>query len=134
MSVLVTSGATLVCTMGTNPSVLAVLASRPTRSGGKPVATIADSIPMANIPPFGACRSGGNPAVASATAAAVAQGRGNAVVPMPCIPNIPAPWTPGSSSVMTGNVRTLHHTCRCACQWGGVVSIVSPGQQTTTVG
>jgi hypothetical protein len=129
MPVLVTSGATLLCTMGTAPSPLVVPPTRQTNAGGRPVATIADHQPKTNIQPFGQCRSLANPVVAAATAQ-----RQGALTPAPCIPDTRAPWAPGSPTVMTGNVPALNNTGKCACQWAGIVSIVSPGQQTITVG
>ena len=120
---LVTSGATLKCTMGSAPSALLVGPTRGINAGSSPVATIADSKPMVNIRPFGLCVSTSNPAVAAAKGA-----------PTPCIPTVSTQWAPGSPTVRTGNVPVLIDTAKCTCQWGGVVSIVSPGQQTPTVG
>ena len=115
---LVVSGATLRCTMGSAPSALVVAPDHP-RAGGQPVATILDNKPVVNIPPFGLCSSPSNPGVLGRR------------LP-PCAPAIPAAWTPGSSRVKAGNVSVLHQSCQCACQWGGVISIVAPGQQTTS--
>ena len=119
---LVVSGAMLRCSKGTSPSALAV--TRGVNAGGHSVATVADSRPMVNIRPFGQCTSTANPASHVPSA--------GAIIPVPCVP-ITGPWTPGSPSVRAGTSPVLNHTCQCHCQWGGVVTILSPGQQTTTV-
>ena len=80
------SGAMIMCTFGLAPSTLTVVAPRPTVEG-RPVATIADVAPGANIAPFGMCQSLANPTVAAATAAAL-----GVLTPMPCVPVVPAPW------------------------------------------
>jgi hypothetical protein len=36
--------------------------------------------------------------------------------------------------VMIGNKPALHASCQCMCQWGGVITITSPGQFTVNVG
>ncbi len=118
---LVTSGATLACTLGTATSLFQVPAVGGITAGGVPVATIADHKAMVNIRPFGVCTSPTNP------------GGGANRPPPPCVPAIVTPWMPGSPSVRTGNVPVLNDTGQCRCQWGGVVSILAPGQQTTTV-
>ncbi|MGO8892316.1 MAG: PAAR-like protein, partial [Streptosporangiaceae bacterium] len=64
----VTSGAMLRCTMGASPAALVV--PDPIAVATTPIATEVNTIPMANIPPFGMCMSLGNPEVAAATAAA----------------------------------------------------------------
>lgn len=117
----------MMCTFGAAPSVLNALQA-PTVMAGTPAATIMDNKPMANIPPFGVCMSLANPTVASATAAAM-----GVLTPMPCIPVTAAPWVPGSPTVMIGNLPALNITSKCMCNWGGVISIVAPGQVQTMV-
>jgi hypothetical protein len=87
-----------------------------------PSANIMDNIPMTNILPFGMCKSPANPTVAAATAAAL-----GVLTPMPCIPVIPAPWAPGSPTVMLRNEPALNSTSKCMCAYGGVISITNPG-------
>jgi len=123
MPSLVTSGAMLQCTMGSAPSPLGV-PPRGISAGGQTVATVTDQVPGTNIRPFGQCRSPANPAVAALPPGASA----------PCAPAMVTPWSPGSSSVKAGNLPALHNGCQCICRWGGAVTIISPGQQTTTVG
>jgi hypothetical protein len=121
MPTLVVSGAMLSCSMGSAPSGLLVPAAGGPTAGGMPVATIADTKAIANIRPFGVCASGANPEV------------GPYNPRPPCLPAIPRPWIPGSPNVRARNIPVLNHTSQCLCQWGGVISILTPGQQTTTV-
>lgn len=125
MGFAVFGGAALQCTFGMAPSVLNVLPAARVVSG-MPMATIMDQAPMVNIMPFGMCSSLANPTVAAATAAAL-----GALTPMPCIPVIPAPWTPGSPTVLVGGKPCLNQTSKCMCAYGGVISIQNPG--TTSV-
>ena len=73
MTKLVVNGARLKCSFGTTPSSLVVIPKgTPTIIEGQPVATIMDHAPIANIPPFGMCKSLINPQVAAANPAALA--------------------------------------------------------------
>jgi hypothetical protein len=128
MAQLVVMGAMMKCTFGMAPSSLVVLPAKLTNCGGPPAANIMDFAPFVNIPPFGMCMSIANPTVASATAAAM-----GALTPMPCIPVTVAPWAPGSPTVLLGKFPALNNTSMCNCAWGGVITIASPGQMTTTV-
>jgi hypothetical protein len=124
----VTAGALLQCSFGMAPSALVVAPANQTLTGGPPAANIMDNKPIANIPPFGMCQSLANPTVASATAAAL-----GVLTPMPCVPVIPAPWAPGSSTMLIANMPALNNTSKCMCAWGGVIQITNPGQTTTAV-
>lgn len=125
----VVMGAALQCSFGAAPSSLIVIPKGPPMlTGGPPAATIMDYAPIANIPPFGVCSSLANPMVASATAAAL-----GVLTPMPCIPVVPAPWTPGSPTVMINNFPALNNTSKCFCAWGGVIQITYAGQVTTQI-
>ena len=90
----VCNGAILLCSFGVAPSTFVVLPINRTLTSNQPAANIMDHISMVNVMPFGVCTSIANPAVASATAAAL-----GVLTPMPCIPNTPAPWVPGSPTV-----------------------------------
>src|SRR5438045_1344112 len=110
----VCTGAVLTCSFGTAPSTLtAIPKGVPVLAGGPLAANINDHLPIANIPPFALGQSLANPTVASATAAA--QG---ILTPMPCVPVIPAPWAPGSPTVLIDGAPALTSTCQCACAWG----------------
>ena len=118
-------GAMLQCSFGMAPSSLMVLPANRVLSK-MPMATIMDNVPMVNILPFGMCQSLANPTVAAATTAAF-----GVLTPMPCIPVIPAPWTPGSPTVLAGGKPCLNQSCKCMCAYGGVIQITNPG--TTNV-
>lgn len=78
--------ANMTCSFGAAPSVLSVTSDPTVLAESKPLATITDYAPIANIPPFGVCSSLANPTVASATAAAL-----GVLTPMPYVPVVPAP-------------------------------------------
>ena len=118
----VVEGALLMCDMGVAPAVFSPTPHM-VSAGGMPAGNIADFAPMVNIPTFGMCMSPANPAVASATAAAL-----GVLTPMPCIPVTTTPWTPGSTSVMIDDMPALTETCTCMCTWAGTITVSSPGQ------
>ncbi|MFN2505993.1 MAG: DUF4280 domain-containing protein [Acidimicrobiales bacterium] len=121
----VTSGAVTMCSFGVAPGTLNTLGAGVL--AGPPVASILDIIPFVNVMPFAMCTSLANPAVAAATAAAL-----GVLTPMPCTPVIPAPWKPGSPTVLVGGKPVLTNTSNCQCAFGGLITIVAPGQFTTT--
>ena len=123
MAQLVCMGAMMQCSFGTGPSTLAVLSPK-VLSEGPLSANIMDNVPFVNVPPFIMCTSLANPAVASATAAAL-----GVLTPMPCTPTLPAPWVPGSTTVLVRGMPALNNTCKLNCAFAGVISIVMP--QTT---
>lgn len=119
----VVSGAKLMCPFGMATSVLNVLPTRTQKMAGVPMANVMDFTPLVNIPPFGACSNPAYPPTAAATAAAM-----GALTPMPCVPAITAPWTPGSPNVMVQGMPALTPTCTCQCMFGGVITIMQDGQ------
>lgn len=121
MGFCVCAGAMMMCSFGMAPSALNVLPVAKTVSS-MPIATIMDQIPMVNIMPFGMCSSMSNPTVIAATAAAF-----GALTPMPCIPVIPAPWAPGSPTVLINNKPALNNSSKLICAWGGTIQISNPG-------
>jgi hypothetical protein len=121
MAMLVTMGATLQCSFGVAPSALMVLPQNKVLTA-VPAANIMDNKPMVNILPFGMCSSPANPTVAAATAAAL-----GVLTPMPCIPVTAAPWVPGAPTVLIGNMPALDQNSKCMCNWGGVISVINPG-------
>jgi len=128
MGLHVCSGAMLQCSFGMAPSSLVVLPVNRVLTSGMPAANIMDNKPMVNILPFGMCQSLANPTVASATAAAM-----GVLTPMPCIPVIPAPWVPGSPTVMLANMPSLNNSSKLMCMWAGVISVINPGQVTEKI-
>lgn len=119
----VTATASLMCPFGTAPSTLNVTSQQKVLMDGKPVATIMDAQPMANITPFAMCTNIANPAVSAATAAAL-----GVLTPQPCVP-VTTSWIPGSkaSRVIQGR-PCLTNDCQCMCAYGGVITITNPGQ------
>lgn len=124
MGLLVTMGAMLQCSFGVAPSALSVLPINRVLTQ-VPAASIMDNKPFMNIMPFGVCNSMSNPVVAAATAAAL-----GALTPMPCVPVTPAPWVPGAPTVLIGNMPALSSDSKCMCAWGGVISVIAPGNFT----
>jgi|ERR1051325_6327628 hypothetical protein len=127
MAIQVCMGATLQCSFGAAPSSLVVLPANRVLTT-TPAATIMDHAPLVNIMPFGMCSSLANPAVASATAAAL-----GALTPMPCVPVTPAPWIVGAPTVLIGNMPALDNNSKLMCAWAGVIQIVNPGQTKVMV-
>lgn len=129
MGLLVTTGAALACTFGLAPSSLIALPlGTPVAAGVMTAATIVTNIPIANIPPFGMCNAPTNPTVIAATAAAL-----GTPTPGACVPVIPAPWTPGSPTVLINGKPALNNASVCNCAYLGVISVTSPGQTKVMV-
>lgn len=122
MSKLVVNGAKLRCSEGMAPSTLTILPVGPSSADDQPAATVMDHKPMANIAPFGMCKTQANPQVAAATAAAM-----GALTPMPCVPVITAPWSPGASLAEIDNQKALTDDSKCTCAWTGSIEITDPG-------
>lgn len=123
----VVTGAQMQCSFGAAPSVFQAT-PRPVSSSYMTVGVITDNAPGLNIKPFGMCSSIANPAVASATSAAL-----GVLTPQPCVPATPAPWVPGSPTVQVGFVPALNDNCMLNCIWGGVIKFTTPGQVTEDI-
>lgn len=128
MPPVVTSGASTLCSFGTAPGVLNVVPVAPpsTNASSAPVAVVTDIVPFLNIGSFAMCTSLANPAVASATSAAL-----GVLTPMPCTPVVPGPWRPGSPTVLVRGTPAVTASSTCQCAYGGLISISVPGQFTT---
>src|SRR3954447_8025491 len=122
---LVTSTATMTCSFGLAPGTLSVLPDKQVFVEGKPLATVLDSVGNVNVSPFGLCTSLLNPAVASATSAAM-----GVLTPQPCTP-IPVPWTPGSPLVTVSGTPALNLPCTTSCSFGGLIMIANAGATRT---
>ncbi len=123
MSLLVAVGANLMCTMGTAPAPIKVTSQSKVMTQGKPAATIQDAAPMSNVGPFGMCTSLANPAVASATAAAL-----GVLTPQPCTPVPAGIWIPTKPKVLVEGKPCLTQDCKMMCSYAGSISITLPGQ------
>ena len=124
MGVLVVAGAKCVCSFGAAPSTLAVTSQMGCQAGGKATATITDCQPNINLPPFGMCASLANPAVASATAAAL-----GVLTPQPCTFVPAGTWIATNSKLLVGGKPCLTNDASLVCGLGaGSVRIIEPGQ------
>ncbi|MGB3367792.1 MAG: DUF4280 domain-containing protein [Acidaminobacteraceae bacterium] len=127
MGYAVVNGAMLKCSFGAAPSTFNVLPVSKVFMV-MPAANIMDNKAMLNIMPFGVCNSIANPQVAAATAAAL-----GVLTPQPCIPNVVAPWVPGSPTVLIAGKPALNNSCKVMCMWAGVIEVVNPGQTTVMI-
>lgn len=127
MGIAVGNGAICTCTFGAAPCPLTVTSTQKTQGTSLPFATIGDNT-AANMSTFGMCSSMANPAVASATAAAL-----GALTPQPCSPVITAPWQPGSPTVQIEGKPALTNSSKCMCAYAGVIGITNPAITTVQV-
>jgi hypothetical protein len=125
MTLPVVSSAVLMCPFGLAPSTLNVLPADATVMESRPPATIMDHVPFINIMPFGLCTSLANPVTAAQTTAAL-----GVLTPGACTPVVPAPWMPGSPTVLIRNKPALTQTSKCFCIYGGVITVAVPGATT----
>ncbi len=125
MGLIVVAGALLMCPFGTASANLSVTSQSVVLAEGKPVATIQDAAPGANIPGFGMCSSLANPQVASATAAAL-----GVLTPQPCIPAVAGTWIPAQAVCLADGKPCLTSDAAVMCSYGGKLSIVDAGQKT----
>ena len=128
MGIGVCNGAMLTCTFGIAPSTMIVLPKNRVLMENMPSANIMDNIPFVNIVPFGMCQSPSNPAVITATSAAM-----GVFTPMPCIPNIVTPWTPANPTVLVGNMPIINNSSMLNCMWLGLITVSNPGEMSTIV-
>jgi hypothetical protein len=122
MPKLVVNGAKLKCDQGMASSTLTVLPVKGSAADEQPAGTVMDNVPMVNIAPFGMCKTQANPQVAAATTAAA-----GTLTPMPCIPVVTAPWSPGSALVTLQDVKALTDDSKCSCAWAGTITITDAG-------
>lgn len=125
MGIIAVTGATLMCTCGMAPGTLNATTAPTVLTGGKPTATIKDCAPGANIAPMGLCTSLANPAVASATAAAL-----GILTPQPCMPVPVGTWTPVAPQISVCSTPCLMQGSTLQCAYAGTISILNPGQVT----
>jgi hypothetical protein len=110
---LLTEGAILTCSMGTEPSQLGILPDIENLMAGRPTfAKYTDTKPYINLKPFGRCTSLANPAVGGSISAHLT-GQGSA----PCTPNPITPWLPAPTTTMG---------CSVLCAFGGMIKCIAP--------
>ena len=120
----VVGNAICTCSFGAAPCPLPVTSQQRTMTCGALQATVMDTKP----PTFGMCSNPANPAVASATAAAL-----GVLTPMPCVPVTPLPWVTGAMTVLVNGQPLLNNTSKLMCMYGGVIQIsVTPAMTVTT--
>ena len=123
MSELVTATGTCMCSFGTAPAAIRVTSQAKVLAGGKPCGTIQDAQGFVNLGPFGMCTSLANPAVASATAAAL-----GVLTPQPCTPQIAGMFIPTKPKILISGKPCLASDCKAMCAFAGNISIVNPAQ------
>lgn len=117
------------CMFGSTPCTLNVTSQQACLMEGKPVGTIQDMNPGANIPGFGMCTSLANPTVAAATAAAL-----GVLTPQPCTMVPAGPWVPSSPKTLIQGKPVLTNEATLTCTFGaGTIRFISPGQQKVLV-
>ena len=124
MGLLAGLGAICTCSFGAVPCPITVNSQQSVFTSNMIVATIFDNTP-ANIATFGMCSSMANPAVSTATTAAL-----GVLTPQPCTPMIQTNWVMGSNRVLIENKPALLQNSRLMCMWGGMIQITQPAQQT----
>lgn len=122
MSAPVVAGAVIMCTNGLSPGQL--IGSSPVTIGGAPALNTTNAAPFTNVCPCGMCNSMLNPAVASATAAAL-----GVLTPQPCTPTPTGIWM-STTSISVGGAPALASDSTLLCAFGGTISIRDPGQKT----
>lgn len=123
MSFCVCSGAVLQCQFGSTPAAFNVLPLSKVVIGSCPVGVLSDMTPLVNIPPFGMCSSVSNPAVISATAAAM-----GTPTAAPCIPAPTGSWEDVPDDVLAGGRAVVTNGSSLTCAWGGKISVKFAGQ------
>jgi len=116
--------AVCMCSFGAAPATLMVSSQQTVQAVSQFAATIMDN----KFPTFGMCSSIANPTVASATAAAL-----GALTPMPCTPVCPAPWAPGSPTVLICGKPALNNTSKLMCAYAGIIQIQMPIGMTVQI-
>jgi hypothetical protein len=110
----VCEGAVLRCNQGQSPATLHVTFQDVVMLHGKKVATVHDSQPSANIPPFGICQF--------LTAAALG-------APTPCSPAPAGPWTGAPSCQQINGLQVLTTEHICSCGIGGMITVEEPANK-----
>ena len=123
MAQLVVMGASAKCSFAQPPGTATIsLVPNLVNGVNQTVATVQDFSPMV-MATFGMCTAPTNPQVIAA------QGS-----PVPCVPVVTGPWSPGSPTVTVGGLSALTSDSTCQCSWLGVIQIQDAGQTSITTG
>jgi hypothetical protein len=123
MAQLVVMGASAKCSFAQPPGTATIsLVPNMVNGVNQTVATVQDFSPMV-MATFGMCTAPTNPQVIAA------QGS-----PVPCVPVVTGPWSPGSPTVTVGGLSALTSDSMCQCSWLGVIQIQDAGQSSITTG
>ena len=118
----VCTGARLRCSLGTSGCKLKATPKNVTLAGHDQ-ANIADSVPRTNVPGFGKCWSPANPPTMAETAA-----HHGVLTPGACaLVTVPRWLAVDPNSLVCGEPALLK-PATLQCVYGGVISIVNPGQ------
>lgn len=109
MASIVSAGATLSCTLGTSTSKLEIPGKYGSGVHGKTPGVISDRIVNKNIMPFNMCTK--------------------TIPPVPCSPVICMDWVNGKKDIKIKNEMALIDICIVPCMMGGIIKIVSSGQE-----
>ena len=123
MSLCLCTGAVLQCTFGASPAPFSALPPLSVLTAGMPVGVATSTAPVVNIPSFGVCSSLNNPAVSSATTAAM-----GTLTPMPCVPVPTGSWQIPSTKVIICGQPAITDGSNLMCAWGGQISVKFAGQ------
>lgn len=126
----VVEGALMACSFGTAPMPLRVTSNQTLALGGRRAATILDSAPAANIPPFACCLSPANPLFAGGVVSAAL---GGAPAAPPCTPMATGTWMQPSRIVTIDGVPALLQDAQWVCGYAGIVRLTDSGQTASDV-
>lgn len=134
MPIAVVQGAVCKCTYGSRPAELRVPVRDLISIHKIPAATIKDSLPEVNVQPFGDCKCWTMPFLRFSRFGSMmgALRAGRMFLPkwwrIPCHPHITGPWIPQKPMIRINDVPILDAGAILRCRWGGIISIIYPGQ------
>ena len=118
------AGAVLQCTFGEAPCQMGPTPGETSTIGGQPACTAGTNVPFVNITGFTNCKSLANPATLASTIA-----NGGKLTPEACTPiTAGGDWVPGFPKGMHKGKAMLTDSSILMCAYGGVISVVQPGQ------
>lgn len=115
-------GTTLKCPMGIAPTPM-IITPKTVLGPTGPMASCNDCVPVANITPFGTCRSLLNPSTAALTTAAF-----GVLTPGPCTPVPIGIWIPTKPTVICMTSPVLVNDSKLFCAFSGIIDITMAGQ------